>query len=74
MSSSLPKIRSREVIYGVFFTLLACDVTLVACSTPRGAGLQLEILTPDEAVDTQGAPVYDFAVFALTRAKFTRNF
>ena len=47
---------------------MSCCLVLMACSTPRGAGLLSEVLATDEAVDAQGAPVHDFAVFSVTRA------
>ena len=47
--------------------VLVCLV-LVACNTPRGAGLQSEVLAAtDDVVDANGDPVYDFAVFEVTR-------
>lgn len=71
MISSLLK-AGLEGKFMVFFLrrllVVSCCLALMACSTPRGAGLQSEILAADGAVDAQGAPVYDFAVFALTRA------
>ena len=48
--------------------IISCCIVLMACSTPRGAGFLSEVLATDEAVDAQGAPVYDFAVFSVTRA------
>ena len=49
--------------------MLMCCLVLVACNTPRGAGLQSEVLAADsDVVDENGDPVYDFAVFEVTRS------
>ena len=45
--------------------LLLC-LTLAACSVPRGAGLQSEVIAAQ--VDETGADVSDFSVFAVNRA------
>ena len=48
-------------------TLIAC-FALTACSLPRGAGFQREVLAAREvATDANGEPVYDFSVYAVTR-------
>jgi polysaccharide export outer membrane protein len=41
---------------------------LAACNAPRGAGFQSEVLAADGARDAAGNPIYDFSVFAVTRA------
>ncbi len=45
----------------------AMIVALAACNTPRGAGFQSEVLAASGAVDANGDPIYDFAVFSVTR-------
>ncbi|MEO1641007.1 MAG: polysaccharide biosynthesis/export family protein [Pseudomonadota bacterium] len=49
-------------------SLLAC-LTLAACGLPRGAGFQSEVLAASNAnTAAEGeAPVYDFAVYEVTR-------
>jgi polysaccharide export outer membrane protein len=41
---------------------------LAACNAPRGAGFQSEVLAADGTQDAEGNPIYDFSVFAVTRA------
>ena len=49
--------------------LLCLCVALAACSaTPRGAGFQSEVLAASDTRGADGNPVYDFSVFAVTRA------
>lgn len=50
------------------FCALVLMMLLVACSAPRGAGFQQEVLAASEDVAADGTPVEDFAVFAVTRA------
>jgi polysaccharide export outer membrane protein len=38
-----------------------------ACSTPRGAGFQREVLAASDAKNVDGSPAYDFSVFEVTR-------
>ena len=48
---------------------VALSLSLAACNTPRGAGFQSEVLAAHDAqTDANGNPVYDFSVFAVTRA------
>ena len=47
----------------VFFVLA---VALVACSTPRGAGFQREVLAASDRTEA-GDPIYDFAVYEVTQ-------
>ncbi len=47
--------------------VIAC-LTLAACGTPRGAGIQSEVLAADAVkTDSDGNPIYDFAVYEVTR-------
>lgn len=46
---------------------MLCCLVLVACNTPRGAGLESEVLAAENVVDENGDRVYDFAVFNVTR-------
>lgn len=49
-------------------SLILICFALAACNTPRGAGLQSEVLAAtDNVIDQNGDPVYDFAVFKVTR-------
>lgn len=48
------------------FIGLCCSI-LVACNTPRGAGLQSEVLAADGAVDANGEATYGFAVYEVSR-------
>jgi polysaccharide export outer membrane protein len=54
------------VTYRHFAALCFC-LALAACSAPRGAGFQREVLAADGAVDAQGRSTFDFAVFSVTR-------
>lgn len=49
------------------FTALCFCLVLAACSAPRGAGFQREVLAANDTRDAQGQPVFDFAVFSVTR-------
>ena len=51
----------RRVVALVLMSLLA------ACSVPRGAGFQQEVLAASDKTAADGSPVYDFAVFEVTR-------
>lgn len=46
--------------------VLALSLVLAACSLPRGAGLQSEVLAAQTDAET-GADISDFSVFAVTR-------
>jgi polysaccharide export outer membrane protein len=47
---------------------LALSLALGSCTTPRSAGFQSEVLAArDVVIDAAGDPVYDFAVFPVTR-------
>lgn len=46
--------------------VFAC-LALVACSTPRGAGFQSEVLAAQDETLADGSPQYDFAVVPITR-------
>ena len=46
---------------------LVLMLLLVACSVPRGAGFQQEVLAASGERTADGAPIYDFAVFEVTR-------
>lgn len=48
------------------FAMLAC-LALAACSTPRGAGFQAEVLAAQDEKAPDGSPQYDFAVVPITR-------
>lgn len=50
------------------WAVLCLCMFLAACNSPRGAGFQSEVLAADGARDAEGNPVYDFSVFAVTRA------
>lgn len=39
-----------------------------ACSTPRGAGFQQEVLAASGETTADGEPIYDFSVFQVTRS------
>ncbi len=47
---------------------LCMGLVLSACNLPRGAGFRNEVLSAKAGVDANGQPVYDFAVFSVTRA------
>jgi len=47
--------------------LVALSSLLAACSTPRGAGFQNEILVSAAERGTDGKPMNDFAVYEITR-------
>ena len=51
-----------------FMVIVFC-ITLAGCSLPRGAGFQSEVLAASNAKTAKDgeAPVYDFAVFEVTR-------
>lgn len=50
------------------WTMLVLCAALAACNTPRGAGFQNEVLrASEEQTAPDGTPVYDFAVFEVTR-------
>jgi polysaccharide export outer membrane protein len=51
----------RRVVVLVLMSLLA------ACSVPRGAGFQQEVLAASDKTAADGSAVYDFAVFEVTR-------
>ncbi|MDG1376238.1 MAG: polysaccharide export protein [Yoonia sp.] len=47
--------------------LVALSSLLAACSTPRGAGFQNEVLVASDETTADGKPIYDFAVYEVTR-------
>lgn len=63
----------RRALGGSMITILRCCAVLflclflVGCNSPRGAGFQSEVLAADGARDADGNPIYDFAVFNVTR-------
>lgn len=50
---------------------LGLCVALAACSTPRGAGFQSEVLAASQGATAQSEARYDFAVEAVTRDRLT---
>lgn len=62
----LMQIAPRRIVTAAFWLVLG--LSLAACSTPRGAGFQSEVLAA-RGVQTEhdGGPVYDFSVFSVAR-------
>lgn len=56
----------KKVFYraAVFVVL---TIAMVACSTPRGAGFQKEVLAASGETTADGAPIYDFSVYEITQ-------
>ncbi|MBS1301751.1 polysaccharide biosynthesis/export family protein [Loktanella sp. SALINAS62] len=57
----------NAIIRAAVMTVLCAG--LAACNAPRGAGFQSEVLAARDTpvVEVDGAPVYDFSVFSVTR-------
>lgn len=49
------------------FAIIAMSSLLSACSVPRGAGFEGEVLAATDQKTADGEPIYDFAVFAISR-------
>ena len=60
--------RNHHLKLPQFVPLLLC-IAVAGCSLPRGAGFQSEVLAASNAGDREKgeAPVYDFAVFEVTK-------
>lgn len=55
-----------QLLYRTF--LVCACFALAACSVPRGAGFQAEILAAQDEKSADGSVQYDFAVLPITRA------
>ncbi len=49
------------------WVLLLLGIAFSACSTPRSAGFEGEVLAASGETTPEGDPIYDFAVFEVTR-------
>lgn len=61
------------MIHPIYRTFIMCAfLALTACSVPRGAGFQAEVLAAQDEKAADGSAQYDFAVMPITRGTHDR--